>query len=130
MSLPDQIPLPLKRALEAKGYAELTPVQSAMLEPDTAGADLLVSAQTGSGKTVAFGMAIADTLLAGKDTLGMAVQPMALVVAPTRELALQVRRELEWLYAEGNPCLAARRSHCGWNAGPPARPYHPRFARS
>ena len=50
MSLPDQIPLPLKRALEAKGYAELTPVQSAMLEPDTAGADLLVSAQTGSGK--------------------------------------------------------------------------------
>jgi ATP-dependent RNA helicase DeaD len=107
MSLPDQIPLPLKRALDVKGYAELTPVQAAMLEPDTAGADLLVSAQTGSGKTVAFGMAIADTLLCGKDTLGIAMQPVALVVAPTRELALQVRRELEWLYAQAGARMAS-----------------------
>lgn len=107
MSLPDQIPSPLKRALDAKGYAELTPVQSAMLEADMAGADLLVSAQTGSGKTVAFGMAIAGTLLDGKETLGIAVQPLALVVAPTRELALQVRRELEWLYAEAGARLAS-----------------------
>ncbi len=50
---------PLAAALEAKGYANLTPVQEAVLAPEVAGRDLLVSAQTGSGKTVAFGIAIA-----------------------------------------------------------------------
>ena len=57
------LPVPLASALAAQGYATLTPVQLAMLEPGRADADLLVSAQTGSGKTVAFGMAIAPTLL-------------------------------------------------------------------
>src|SRR5690606_263767 len=56
--------------------------------------------QTGSGKTVAFGMAIAPTILGEADTLPDAEIPLALVIAPTRELALQVQRELEWLYAE------------------------------
>lgn len=107
MSLPESIPLPVRRALEAKGYADLTPVQEAMLDPGLADADLLVSAQTGSGKTVAFGMAIAGTLLGDKDMLAMAVQPLALVVAPTRELALQVRRELEWLYADAGAKMAS-----------------------
>jgi len=69
-----------------------------MLAPEAIGADLLVSAQTGSGKTVAYGIAVADTLLEGEERLGPAAQPLALVVAPTRELALQVHRELEWLY--------------------------------
>ena len=89
----------LAEALEKKGYTALTPVQEAMLAPDLAEADALVSAQTGSGKTVAFGMAIAPTLLGGKEKMPYSVGPVALIIAPTRELALQVRRELEWLYA-------------------------------
>jgi len=86
-------------ALSARGYDALTPVQEAVTAPELDGADLLVSAQTGSGKTVAFGLAIAPTLLDGADRFGPAAAPAALVVAPTRELALQVMRELGWLYA-------------------------------
>ncbi|CAN5131368.1 hypothetical protein BH11MYX1_BH11MYX1_12620 [soil metagenome] len=62
--------------------------------------DLLVSAQTGSGKTVAFGLAIAPRLLGEGDRIGPAGAPRALVVCPTRELTLQVHRELSWLYGE------------------------------
>ncbi|MDO9172380.1 MAG: DEAD/DEAH box helicase, partial [bacterium] len=61
--------------------------------------DLLVSAQTGSGKTVAFGMAMAPTLLGEAERFGEYGAPLALIIAPTRELALQVSRELTWLYA-------------------------------
>ncbi|MDO9381291.1 MAG: DEAD/DEAH box helicase [Hyphomicrobiaceae bacterium] len=90
----------LGRTLVARGYFVPTSVQLAVLEPQTAGRDLLVSAQTGSGKTVAFGLAIAPTLLAGADRLPHAAQPLALIIAPTRELAMQVQRELDWLYAD------------------------------
>ena len=90
----------LAAALTSRGYETLTPVQHAMLEPEAQDADLLVSAQTGSGKTVAFGIAIAPTLLNGRERFGPAGLPLALIVAPTRELAMQVRRELEWLYRE------------------------------
>tara|TARA_R110002124_G_scaffold149220_1_gene315015 strand:+ start:152626 stop:154719 length:2094 start_codon:yes stop_codon:yes gene_type:complete len=88
----------LSQALTKRGYTELTPVQKAVLGNDLESADLLVSAQTGSGKTVAFGLAMAATLFEGKQSFGKAAKPLALVIAPTRELALQVRRELEWLY--------------------------------
>lgn len=89
---------PLARALKERKYEEPTPVQKAVLEAASVGNDLLVSAQTGSGKTVAYGIAIAETLLEGAETLGRAAEPLALIVAPTRELALQVHRELSWLY--------------------------------
>jgi ATP-dependent RNA helicase DeaD len=88
----------LGQALTKRGYTELTPVQKAVLGDELENADLLVSAQTGSGKTVAFGLAMAATLFEGKQSFGKARVPLALVIAPTRELALQVRRELEWLY--------------------------------
>jgi ATP-dependent RNA helicase DeaD len=101
------LPEPLFRALAARGYAEPTPVQAAVLEEGAAGRDLLVSAQTGSGKTVAFGLAFAPQLLAGGDQLGPAAVPLALVIAPTRELALQVRGELAWLYADAGGHVAA-----------------------
>ena len=88
----------LDRALEQHGYLQPTPVQAAVLsEPDSR--DLLVSAQTGSGKTVAFGLALARGLLGEAPHFGRAESPLALVIAPTRELALQVSRELEWLFA-------------------------------
>lgn len=100
------IAAPLAQALASKGYETLTPVQSAMLGDAVAGRDLLVSAQTGSGKTVAFGIAIADELLRGADKLLYADTPLALAIAPTRELALQVARELEWLYAGAGALIA------------------------
>ncbi|MGV3652020.1 MAG: DEAD/DEAH box helicase [Devosia sp.] len=97
--LPASIPAALATALEAQGYTTLTPVQEAMLAPAHETADLLVSAQTGSGKTVAFGLAIAQTLLGDGGVFEAPGAPLGLVIAPTRELAMQVRRELDWLYA-------------------------------
>ena len=97
----------LSASLIAKGYDALTPVQQAVLEPGAAAADLLVSAQTGSGKTVAFGLTIAAQLLGEAERLGAADIPRALIIAPTRELAMQVKRELEWLYAGAQAVIAA-----------------------
>ncbi len=82
------------------------PVQAAVLEPDAAGRDLIVSAQTGSGKTVAFGLAMAPELLGADGTVAVAGLPLALVIAPTRELALQVSRELVWLYGKAGARVA------------------------
>ncbi len=90
----------LSAALAERGYDKLTPVQDAVSAPALENADLLVSAQTGSGKTVAFGLAIAPTLLGGDEHFGTASAPLGLVIAPTRELAQQVARELSWLYAK------------------------------
>src|SRR5580704_5986749 len=89
---------PLARALAERNYDQPTPVQSAVLADDAVGRDLLVSAQTGSGKTVAYGLAIARDLLGDAERFEQAAAPLALIVAPTRELALQVHRELVWLY--------------------------------
>jgi ATP-dependent RNA helicase DeaD len=88
----------LSRALLERDYKDATPVQLAVVTEEAEGRDLLVSAQTGSGKTIAFGLALAETLLEGAETMGPAGDPLALIIAPTRELALQVQRELSWLY--------------------------------
>ncbi len=95
----------LAQALGAQGYREPTPVQEAVLAAEP-GRDLLVSAQTGSGKTVAFGLAAAEPLLGEAARFDRAAAPLALVIAPTRELALQVSRELEWLYREAGAVIA------------------------
>ncbi len=89
----------LSDALAERGYDVLTPVQEAVTDPALDTADLLVSAQTGSGKTVGFGLAIGPTILSADGAFGPAAAPLALIVAPTRELAFQVTRELDWLYA-------------------------------
>lgn len=101
------IPAALQSALTSRGYAAPTPVQNAVLAEDAAGRDLLVSAQTGSGKTVAFGLSIAPELLGGADRLPPPGAPLAIVVAPTRELALQVKAELTWLYAPAGGRIAS-----------------------
>jgi ATP-dependent RNA helicase DeaD len=88
----------LARALKERNYADPTPVQSAVLAKQTEGRDILVSAQTGSGKTVAYGLVMAATLLGDAEKMPPAGAPLALIIAPTRELAMQVQRELEWLY--------------------------------
>ncbi|MBQ5516582.1 MAG: DEAD/DEAH box helicase [Acetobacter sp.] len=91
---------PLARALSARGFIAPTPVQAAVLADSAKGRDLLVSARTGSGKTVAFGLVLSDLLLKDNEHCPPPSAPLSLVIAPTRELALQVRNELEWLYAE------------------------------
>ncbi len=100
------LPPLLSEALSARGYTAPTAVQAAVLEPETAGRDLLVSAQTGSGKTVAFGLAMASELLAESGRAPPAGAPLALIIAPTRELALQVSRELIWLYGDAGARIA------------------------
>ena len=102
-----QVKQTLALALERRGYTSLTPVQEAVTDPELGTGDLLVSAQTGSGKTVGFGLAIADTILGDEERLPSAATPLALVIAPTRELALQVKRELAWLYGEAGAVLAS-----------------------
>jgi ATP-dependent RNA helicase DeaD len=97
----------LQRALAAKGYEEATPVQAAVLDPALSGKDLLVSSRTGSGKTVAFGLCLADTLLGEAPAFGRSGPPLALVIAPTRELAVQVQRELSWLLGPAGAVVVA-----------------------
>ena len=114
-------------AIARRGYESPTPVQAAVLDPAFAKRDLLVSSQTGSGKTLAFGVLVADALLtespaAEASPAGDAAEalppppkarahgrrpPRALVVAPTRELATQVARELEWLFEDTRLSVAA-----------------------
>jgi len=101
------LPTPLQTALADKGYDTLTAVQEAVLDPALAGRDMLVSAQTGSGKTVAFGLAIAGQLLGDDTMLPPPDTPRVVVIAPTRELALQVRREFEWLYGTAGASIAS-----------------------
>jgi ATP-dependent RNA helicase DeaD len=108
MSAYPSVPSALAEALSNKGYESLTQVQSAVIEPSLAERDLLVSAQTGSGKTVAFGLAMAGNLMGDAEKLPHANEPLALIVAPTRELAMQVARELTWLYGPA----AARIATC------------------
>jgi ATP-dependent RNA helicase DeaD len=97
----------LERALADRGYHEPTPVQAAVLDSDVLDRDLLVSAQTGSGKTVAYGLALASTLLGDAERFGPPREPLALIIAPTRELALQVHRELIWLYGPAGARVAS-----------------------
>ncbi len=89
----------LTEALEKRGFADLTPVQEAILLEDAISHDLRVSSQTGSGKTVAIGLALRSFL--GEPTPAAAgkARPRALFVVPTRELAKQVEEELRWLFA-------------------------------
>lgn len=96
----------LRRALDAREYKQPTAVQAAVIAEDARDRDLLVSAQTGSGKTVAFGIALAGQLLGDSERASAAKEPRALIVTPTRELALQVHRELSWLYAEAGVRIA------------------------
>ncbi|MCC2101306.1 MAG: DEAD/DEAH box helicase, partial [Hyphomicrobiales bacterium] len=96
----------LSRALSERNYSQATAVQSAVLEAP-ADRDVIVSAQTGSGKTVAYGLAMAPTLLCGNETFAGAGAPLALVIAPTRELALQVEREFAWLYQHAGARIVA-----------------------
>jgi ATP-dependent RNA helicase DeaD len=89
----------LASALVAKGYDTLTAVQEAVLDEALEGRDLRITSQTGSGKTIAIGLAVRDLLDDLTVQYGGPARPRVLVLAPTRELAKQVAEELAWLYA-------------------------------
>ncbi len=88
------VPEPLRGTLARRGFTALTAVQTAVLDKALVGRDLRVSSETGSGKTVAIGLVVAPTLALGSRA------PRVLVIAPTRELAAQVRGELGWLFED------------------------------
>jgi ATP-dependent RNA helicase DbpA len=89
--------LPLKPALlasvETLGYTEMTPVQAQSLPPMLEGRDVIAQAQTGSGKTAAFGLSLLQSI--DVDTIRL----QALVLCPTRELADQVSKAIRKLAA-------------------------------
>ena len=83
------LPAPLLQALTKVGYETPSPIQAAAIPPLMAGRDLIGQAQTGTGKTAAFAL----PLLARIDT--RVQRPQALVLTPTRELAIQVAEALQ-----------------------------------
>lgn len=89
----DALPLSpeVRRAVDELGFTEPTPVQVAVYEPATSGVDLIVQARTGTGKTAAFGLPLVDR------RIRLDAGQQALILAPTRELALQSAREIERL---------------------------------
>ncbi len=95
------VPKLLAKAMRRRGIAELTSIQQAVLDTDCGRRDLRISSQTGSGKTVAIGLALSDSILARKSGGRQRVKgPRVLTLVPTRELAMQVSSELRWLFAE------------------------------
>lgn len=96
---PDTLGSELSEALTKKGFTQLTSVQLAILDPKLQGRDLRITSQTGSGKTIAIGFALREFAALKPELAPGSAKPLALVIAPTRELAKQVEHELSWLYA-------------------------------
>ncbi|KAK4492864.1 hypothetical protein RD792_000189 [Penstemon davidsonii] len=88
-------------ALAQKGITKLFPIQRAVLVPAMQGKDMIGRARTGTGKTLAFGIPIMDKIIKFNAKHGQGRNPLALVLAPTRELARQVEKE----FAESAPKL-------------------------
>ena len=83
----------LLKGIESAGYVECTPVQEQVLQAALDGADLYVQSQTGTGKTAAFLISIIQQMLARSEVAGK----KALIMVPTRELAVQVEEEARTL---------------------------------
>ncbi|XP_021724607.1 DEAD-box ATP-dependent RNA helicase 53-like [Chenopodium quinoa] len=79
--------------LAKRGITKLFPIQKAVLEPAMQGRDMIGRARTGTGKTLAFGIPILDKITRYNAKNGAGREPLALVLAPTRELARQVEKE-------------------------------------
>jgi ATP-dependent RNA helicase DeaD len=96
-----EVPVGLGAVLADRGFNELTPIQTAVLSPELAGRDLRISSQTGSGKTVALGLVVAHEVSAAVELENrgpVRARPSVVLVAPTRELAVQLAEELSWLF--------------------------------
>jgi ATP-dependent RNA helicase RhlE len=89
-NFPDLVTSPvLRNNLVKQNFKEPTPVQAQAIPPAILGRDLVATAQTGTGKTLAFGLPILE-LLSGKP----AGKPLALILSPTRELAIQIEEAM------------------------------------
>ncbi|MEE8445602.1 MAG: DEAD/DEAH box helicase, partial [Alphaproteobacteria bacterium] len=86
---------PLLRALSAKNYTIPTPIQAEAIPPLLKGRDLFGIARTGTGKTAAFGLPLMQQLSAQSPD-GQRRKPRALILAPTRELAIQIDEEFRF----------------------------------
>ena len=82
----------LLRAISEAGFRQPRPIQSRTIPQVLRGRDVMGLAQTGTGKTAAFALPIIERLLASRGR-----NPRALILAPTRELALQIHTEIELL---------------------------------
>ncbi len=105
------LPEPILTTLAGLGYETPSPIQAAMIPHIMAGRDVLGQAQTGTGKTAAFAL----PLLAGLDA--KAGKPQVLVLAPTRELAIQVAEAFQ-KYAENLPAFHVLPIYGGQSYGP------------
>ena len=90
----------LKKAFLDKGFNNLTEIQNLVLNKKNLGKDLLVTSETGSGKTLAYCLGIEENIL--NKVLDQVSSPLGLIIAPTRELAIQVYQEAKSLYKEEN----------------------------
>ncbi|MBT3321007.1 MAG: DEAD/DEAH box helicase [Anaerolineae bacterium] len=79
----------IMEALEKRGYTEPSPIQAQMIPIMMTGVDVIGQAQTGTGKTAAFALPILQNLITGQR------KPQALILSPTRELAMQVAKSME-----------------------------------
>ncbi len=91
------VPAPIVETLSSLGYKEPTPIQAEAIPPLIAGRDLLGQAATGTGKTAAFAL----PALAQIDGSSEGTSPTALILVPTRELAVQVQKSIQE-YARGS----------------------------
>jgi ATP-dependent RNA helicase RhlE len=88
----------LLRGIDDLKFEQPTPIQRMAIPPALQGRDILASAQTGSGKSAAFGLPVLEALLRGEASR----EPRALILAPTRELAQQITEHLRLLAKHTN----------------------------
>lgn len=100
----------LFRAVAARGFEQTTPIQSATFPLILAGADVIACAQTGTGKTAAFLLPILQRLLSAGAHMGSPARPIStrvLILAPTRELAVQIDSDVDgFAYGTGLSSMA------------------------
>ena len=88
----------LKKAIDALGFTQMTPIQQKVLKYTLAGHDAIGRAQTGTGKTAAFLISVINDLLNNPvQEQRFRGEPRALILAPTRELALQIESDAKSL---------------------------------
>jgi ATP-dependent RNA helicase RhlE len=87
--------MPIQKALKTEEYDKPTPIQARAIPSILAGRDIIGSAQTGTGKTAAFAIPILQILARNKEIVRDARQIRALILAPTRELAIQIGESFE-----------------------------------
>ena len=83
--------LPLQKAIAESNYKEATPIQAKTIPMVLAGKDIIASAQTGTGKTAAFALPLLQLLMAEQDAPKGGKKVRALILSPTRELAVQIQ---------------------------------------